>query len=185
MSLPVHEVLLVPASLGRINGMLAETEIIKRYAKALSDELDHCAIRHRVGESPRPWEFVVSMGLGWTLSKKDPLTNRSRVWISDARASSVATLLAETLSHWGGLYAGTEHKSCKPVARQDTDAHCHIEPFELNGPKAAVYAGRLEELGRDLGRTIADYVVREKSGAGIKVQTAADFPRAENVRKIY
>lgn len=183
--MPLHEVLLVPASQGRCEGLLAETEIIKRYARSLSDELDHCGIRHRLGEQARPWEFVVSLGLGWTLAKKDLLTNRSRIWISDARASSVATFLAETLSHWGQLYAGVEHRSCKPIAKQEQDAHIYIEPFELNGPKANAYAQRLEELGRDLGRTIADYVVREKSGAGIKMQRAADFPVVENIRKIY
>lgn len=176
-SLPMHEVLLIPRSLARMEGNLAETEVIKRYARALSDELDHCAIRHRLGEKPRPWEFVVSLGLGWTEAKKDLLTNRSRIWISDARASSIATLLAETLSHWGQTYVGLEHKSCKPVARQEEDAHIYIEPFQLNGFRAQVYAQRLEELGRDLGRAIADYVIREKRGGTVRMATAAEVPQ--------
>jgi hypothetical protein len=183
--LPTTEVLLLPQSRGRIDGGMAETEIIKRYARALSDELDHCAIRHRLGDSPRPWELTISLGLGWTEAKKDLLTNRSRIWISDARASSLASLLAETLSHWGHTYIGLEHRSCKPVALQEEVAHVSLQPFQLNGLKAGVYAQKLEELGRDLGRTIADYIAKEKGGGMVKMTKAADLPQNQSIRRIF
>ncbi len=179
----IHEILLVPASQGRVNGVMSETEIVRRYVRAVSDELDHCAVRHRIGQDQRPWEFTLSLGLGWLLSKKEPLTNRSRLWISDARSSPIGVLLAETLSHWGTTYIGLEHRSCKPVARQDAVSHIHIEPFELNGLRAASYAQRLEELGRDIGRTLADYVVRQGSGGIIRAATSSDMPQP--LRRVY
>lgn len=179
------EVLLLAQSHGRIFGKLSESEIVRKYVRAMSDELDNSMVRHRIGDNPRPWEFVVSLGLGWTIAQKELLTNRSRIWISDARVSQVGSLLAETLSHWGKTYIGLEHRSCKPVAKQETMAHVYIEPFQMNGLKADVYACRLEELGRDLGREIAGYMAKEKAGGFMKVTTAADLPQARGLRQIY
>lgn len=50
-----------------------------------------------------------------------------------------------------------------------------LEPFVLNGSSAAQYAQRLEELGRDIGRIIADYVIKGNHGANVKPHVAADM----------
>lgn len=179
----IQELVLFPVSAGRVIGHMSETDTVRRYVRAIADELDGCRIRSRIGDAKtpaQPWETAVTCGIGWTTSKKDLVCNRSRVFIPDGNATALGNLLAEALSHWGQTYAGLEHRSCRPVVRA-SPPYLHIEPFELNGVRAEAYASRLEELGRDIARVIADYAIRASSGAVMKTQTSATIPMLRRV----
>jgi hypothetical protein len=182
----LREFVLVPTTKigsGNVVGNLSEAVIISRYIKALADELDACSIRNRIGDAPHSHEFVIRCGLGWHRGSphKLPAENSSRVYIGQHDASSVATLISEALSHWGKVYCSHGHRSSKPVVDQDDEqlragsGGVRIEPFVLNGANAALYAQRLENLGRDVGRIVADYVAKGNHGAYVKSTTAAQL----------
>lgn len=168
---------------GECIGNLSEADIIQKYVKALSDELDGCAIRHRISTAPFPYEFVIHCGLGFYRKppSQRPLENTSRVYMGTPEVNGLACLLSDGLGHWGKVYVSHGHRGAKPVVdREDKllqvqNGGVRLEPFVLNGAKAAEYACRLEQLGRDMGRIVADYVASGDHGAKVKLTTAENM----------
>jgi hypothetical protein len=181
----IQEIVLVSATkgAGRVMGRLIEGEILRHYIRAISDELDNSSIRHRIADDTRPWEFVISCGLGWHEGRKEANTNRSKVWIASNETSILGSLIAEALSHWGQTYISLDHKSCRPVVKMQDNilfkgqGGIHIEPFQINAHNGELYAQRLEQLGRDIGRCLADYAIKGSPGIRIKPMEYGDFPR--------
>lgn len=161
---------------------MAEVELVDQYVRSLVDELDQSSIRYRVVPTRRqpgvPPEhrydgideshaLPILCSIGWDKSvNKSAATNASSVRFHGSVPSALAFGLVDAMAHWGALYAHG-HRRSTPV--QDDNARGIIlEPFRINGPDAALYAARLDRLGRDLGRFIADYCVGKNTGTAIR-----------------
>lgn len=192
------EFCLIPAEdigRGRAIGKLAEALIIRRYMQSLSDELEDCSIRHRTASKDKdgawvvqPHEFIIHCALGWSMKppSKQPTENGSKVYIRHHETSIIGVQVAEALSHWGQVYCCHGHRCTRPVIDNADDVIAlgmggiRVEPFVLNGPHADTYAQRLEPLGRDLGRCVADYITAMKQPALVGSNTAdQQMPRLE------
>lgn len=174
----------VSAKDSQVIGRLIDFELIRHYIKAISDELDNCGIRHRIAKEVGASDFVILCGLGFLPPKSNATANISKIRMFGATAQSLllATRLAETISHWGRTYVAHEHRQCRPVVATQGEISAvgtgglYIEPFAMNGPRAVDYAVRLEELGRDIGRCVADYVASGCLGAKRHLAVAEDLP---------
>lgn len=200
------EVLIIPAGdhaspIGRMRpprrvDNLLEVEIIDRYVRAIVDELDDAGVRHRVlpvrrppGVEPSarhlgifPGTLVLHCSLGWD-DKKRGASNKSAAFIGTDEASTLAVLVAETMAHWGQTYVAYEHRGCNPVVDGEDRllavegaSGLRLEPFMLNGPSAGLYAEKLEELGRDIGRVVSDFIIAQQEAARNRPSHIAAFP---------
>lgn len=184
----IHEIVIIPSaghqgagySRGHTADALAEVDIVDQYVRSLVDELENAAIRHRVvatrkapGTSPENWfqncehSLPVLCTVGWDKSvNKSSTQNVSAVRFGPEVSAILASGLVDTMAHWGSLYVHG-HRRATPV--QDEKARgIVVEPFRLNGPGAKEYAARLDKLGRDLGRFIADYCVGKNTHTAIR-----------------
>lgn len=182
----IHEVLIVPGAgycapglyqAGRRVDNLLEADVIDRYVRALVDELDNAGVRYKNQNQTRagifPNTFVLHCCLGWYDKPAKTLQcNKSQTYLANAEANGMAILVAEAMAHWGQTYVAYEHRGCNPVV-DDGDkllnapgsSGLRLEPFLLNGPAAVGYCSKLEELGRDIGRVIADYIISSQQTA--------------------
>jgi hypothetical protein len=188
----IHEIVLIPSAghlgpgvytRGHTVDAMAEVDLVDQYLRSLVDELDQSSIRYRVvptrkgpGVAPeRRYDGVaeanalpILCGIGWDKSvNKSAGTNTSAVRFAGGVSSALAAGLVETMAHWGALYVHG-HRRSTPVQDESMRGGLIIEPFRLNGPDAVQYAARLDKLGRDLGRFIADYCLGKNTGTAIR-----------------
>lgn len=182
----IHEVLIVPGAgyvgsglyeVGRRVDNLAEADVIDRYIRAIVDELDNAGVRYRHQRQTQagvyPNTFVLHCCLGWYDGPaKSPQCNKSQTFLARPEMNTVADLVAEAMGHWGQTYVAYEHRGCNPVVDAKdrligAPGACglRLEPFMLNGPAAVGYCSKLEELGRDVGRVLTDYIISSQSAA--------------------
>ena len=154
---------------------LVEIDIIDRYVLSLRDELEMERIRHSLAPTRKPpgvsakerlntlphiMPVVCAIGLSKAVKIK-PAHNFSTIYFGPDVPKRLYTLLSESVGHWGSLYVHG-HKTAAPMA---CERGLRIEPFMINGPSAIEYAARLDRLGRDIGRAIADFCRQSESGA--------------------
>ncbi len=195
----VHEILIYPGlghygcgvyNRGNAVGSLVEVDLIDTYVQAMADELDNSAIRHRIATTRRapgiptaeraegifPHTLVVHCRMGWNEAKKVKAAhNISQVYYGPESAP-LARQIAEVVGHWGGLYV-FGHKTAQAISDDEDELLAvpntwgiRLEPFQLNAPKAEEYAMRLGQLGRDVGRFLADWSREKDHNAAIKIQ---------------
>lgn len=169
---------------------VCELDIVDRYVRSMCDELDHAAIRHRIlpvrtppgisegtrHEAVLPNCLLLDCRLGWC--DKPPSkrgANKSRIFMGQGAVSEMACLIGEAMAHWGHIYISHDHRGANPIVDQDSPMlttkgvlGLRLEPFVLNGPDAKTYCTKLEELGRDIGRTIADYMIARNASSRSK-----------------
>lgn len=187
----IHEIVIIPSAghlgpgvytRGHTVDAMAEVDLVDQYVRSLIDELDQSLVRHRVvptrkgpGILPdRRYEgtseanaLPLLCSIGWDKSvNKSATTNASAVRFSPAVSSILASGLVDVMAHWGALYVHG-HKRSTPVQDEGVRGIV-IEPFRINGPNAVQYAARLDKLGRDLGRFIADYCLGKNTGTAIR-----------------
>ncbi len=187
----IHEIVLIPSAghlgpgvytRGHSVDAMAEVELVDHYVRSFVDELDQSSIRYRVvptrngpGIAPEHWydgtaeanSLPILCSIGWDKSvHRSAATNTSSVRFSPAVSSALASGIVETMAHWGSLYVHG-HRRSTPVEDEAVKGIV-LEPFRINGPAAAQYAARLDKLGRDLGRFIADYCLGKKTGTAIR-----------------
>lgn len=198
----VQEIILVPGagnlgngtySRGHAVGVYAEVDLVDKYVRGLADELDNARVRHRIFDTRKapgltpsqhmanvyPGNLVIHCGCGWNDAKKvKALHNISAVTHTPA-AAVIARDMASVMGHWGSLYV-FGHRTAQAVV----DDHeffpkdglgIHLEPIKINGPKMEEYGKWLDNLGRDLGRYLADFLMGRGDGAVGKVTTIRDY----------
>lgn len=174
---------------GHCLGNMAEIDIVDHYVRAISDALDESSVRHRIMDVRRPpgkpehlrhegilpGTLVLDCRVGWSdkAPSKGPKNNSSHVYYMRDHLRTLAVTIAEAIGHWGQIYANHGHRGCRP----ETDDHpllatvtggIRIEPFMLNAPMAEQYVLHLEQLGRDIGRSIGDFMIAQSLGARAK-----------------
>ncbi len=187
----IHEIVLIPSAghlgpgvytRGHTVRAMAEVDLVDQYVRSLVDELDQSSIRYSIvptrkapGVEPgRRYDGTAEVNslpilctVGWDKSvHKSGGTNISAIRCSPKVGSSLASGLVETMAHWGALYVHGHRRSNPTV--DDTVAGIVLEPFRINGPDAEQYAAKLDKLGRDLGRFIADYCLGKNTGTAIR-----------------
>ncbi len=186
----IHEILIIPAaghggpgvySRGATIDAMAEADLVDQYVRSLADELDQSSIRYRIANTrkapgtpegercgvPGLNVLPVVCAIGWNQAKNaTALFNSSLVKFAPDVSSVLASGLVQTMAHWGALYVHG-HKCSAPV-QADSLRGLVLEPFKLNGPNASLYAARLDALGRDIGRFLADYCVNKNTGTAIR-----------------
>ncbi len=171
-------------SYGLRDGNLTEVGIVDAYVRALADELDDAAVRHRVLDATRKKPGVAEderhktvLGCTLVLSCRIASGQGGKSWThyGTPDALPVAKLIAESMGQWGQLYVSHAHTRSNPLLQADDplltvtgSAGVQIAPFSIDAPDALVYASKLEQLGRDVGRTIADYIISQNMAAKIK-----------------
>ena len=176
---------------GHQTDRVTELDVVDQYVRAIQDELDIGSIRHRTLETRKrpgipegsrhlgilPGSFVLHCKVSWNVRppSKPNTTNRSRIFYGPGDAPPVAHLIEEILSHWGTLYVAHEHlcaspveDACDPLLSVPGCVGLRLEPFALNGPNAELYFTKLEQLGRDIGRGVADYLINNQSHARMR-----------------
>lgn len=161
---------------------MTEVSIVDKYCRGITDALDDSGVRNRtlpvrkppgIKEGERhhgimPNTLILHCRIGWCDKppSKRPLYNKSRIFQGAGDYGELPELISETMAHWGQIYVIHGHQGCNPVVcdedpllKVEGTAGLRLEPFILNGPAAEQYCGKLEELGRDLGRTIADFII--------------------------
>ncbi len=185
----IHEIIIVPAaghagqgtySRGHTLKTLAEVDIVDGYLKRLLDELDISSVRHRVMPTRRApgvpeterytlkndHALHLTCAVGWDTSKSQRCeTNISMVSFGPDVPQKLAAGLVEVLGQWGSLYV---HGHRRANAYQTDVPGLRVEPFRLNGPHAMQYASKLDQLGRDIGRFIADWCIEKNTGTTIR-----------------
>ena len=186
----IHEILIIPAaghggpgvySRGATIDTLAEVDIVDQYVRSLVDELDQSSIRHRVVPTRRApgtpensrFDLVqdhilpIVCSVGWDPSKnKLSSANISTVRFGLDMPHAFAAGLVDAMAHWGSLYVHG-HRRSTPLGAEGVRGIV-LEPFRINGPSALQYAAKLDKLGRDLGRYIADYCFMKNTGTAIR-----------------
>jgi len=201
--LRIHEVIIYPGAghvgngvydRGRVHGAYAEVDLIDRYARALAEELDNSAIRHRVAPTRKapgqsreafaasvfPNTLVIECRIGE--AKTTTISNSAAIRVNENISVNMAKNLLDVIAHWGNLY-GLGHQTAKPksleVKTQENVGWIVLEPYLINGTKVEDYAKWSHKLGYDLGRFLSDYVRRSGESAGIQIQGYMR-PRARN-----
>lgn len=186
----IHEILIIPAaghggpgcySRGHTVDAYAEVDLVDHYVRSLIDELDQSSIRHRLVPTRRApgtsdedrYDMAgvnvlpVVCAIGWDASiNKVAAANTSTVRFSPDIPTTLASGLVDAMAHWGALYVHG-HKRSTPV-QSATVRGLILEPFKINGPNANQYAARLDALGRDIGRFLADYCVGRDTGTAVR-----------------
>lgn len=186
----IHEIVIIPAaghggpgvySRGRTVDALAEVDLVDHYVRSLVDELDQSSIRYRVVQTrkapgtPELLRFDGSdvsilplvCSVGWDSSvNKLSAFNGSMVRFGLDMPGVLASGLVDTLAHWGSLYVHG-HRRSTPLGTEGVRGIV-LEPFRINGPNAMIYAAKLDKLGRDIGRFLADYCVMKNTGTAIR-----------------
>jgi hypothetical protein len=194
--LRIHEVLIVPGAghggagfydRGHVMGNMAETDVVDSYIRGIVDELDDCAVRHRImptrsapgvpldqrHQNIMPHSLILSCHVGWFKASpsKMPTNNLSRVFYGARELFGLAKQVSEAVGHWGQLYGGFSHRGAAACADQENPLlnaagtwGLRLEPFALNGPNALDYCKRLEQLGRDIGRVLTNYLINRDEG---------------------
>lgn len=188
----IHDILIVPAAgysspsgaytLGKAFGNLTEMDLVDKYVHALTDELDDAGIRWRslpVRKPPGVPEdkrhegifsntLVLHCCLGWMT--KCSKVNKSKLYFSKGSHHELPDLFSEAMAHWGQIYVSHGHQGGKPtideadpLLRIPESIGIRVEPFMLNGPELDLYVVQLQRLGRDLGRTLSDYMIHKSS----------------------
>lgn len=159
---------------GVSSGKLLEVEVVDNYILGICDELDLEGIRWHVLETRKspglseaaraarcqPGMLVLSCHLG---EMKPDTVPASYVTCGKNPASEdLADRLAKSLTDWGKqvtwLHAAVvSHDIPEQGVLTSENVAVLIEPFPINAPCAEGYAGRLDELGRAIGRTVAAY----------------------------
>jgi len=186
-----------PYSRGREDQNLSECDIVDRYVLGLQEELDECSIRHSICPTRKPpgvtlkdrgtvfpHTLVLSCAVGWLRPGKAPQSNISRVFYGQKEAGGIAKDMALALGAWGNIYTDYGHRSANAFMDPDdpviTGAGAwglRLEPFAINGPHAIEYAKRLENLGRDIGRVVTDYLMLKDEGRNKPSSLATWVPR--------
>ncbi len=166
---------------------MAETDVVDAYIRGLVDELDDCAVRHRIMPTRSapgvsldqravgimPHTLVLSCQVGWFKASpaKMPTNNLSRIFYGARELFGLARQVSEAVGHWGQIYGGFDHRGAAACADKDDKLinapetwGMRIEPFALNGPSAADYCKKLENLGRDIGRVLTTYLISRDEG---------------------
>lgn len=190
---------------GRVHGNLAEVDLVAQYVNALAEELDNSRVRHRIMPTRKapglshpeiakmlaeasPNVVVLHCSIGWNDAKKTKAAHNISHLTFGEGAQTLAPELGHVIGHWGSLYVHG-HKTGLPYAdASDTDPllripqtwGLRIEPFQINGPKAADYAQWLPKLGRDIGRFIAEWCLARKDGA-VLIPSASPDPRVRTI----
>lgn len=186
----IHEILIIPAaghggpgvySRGHQIDALCEVDLVDQYVRSLIDELDQSSIRHRIISTRKPpgtpealrYETAgvavlpVVCSIGWDNShNKLSAANGSVIKFGLDIPGALTAGLADVVAHWGSLYVHG-HRRSTPVGSEKVQGIV-IEPFRINGPGALQYAARLDKLGRDIGRYLADYCVGKNTGTAIR-----------------
>lgn len=195
----LHEFCLIPSAGHMGNGTywrgaedknLTELDLVDRYLLPLKDELDQCGIRFSVAptrsapgmteeERYNVFDHVMpvmcAIGSYQTVksnAKKGqtvrirPAHNSSAVYYGAEVPRKLYELVSEAVGHWGGLYVHG-HKTAAPI--EHLGRGLILEPFIIDGPSAIEYAAKLDRLGRDIGRAIADYCRQNSAGAAFSV----------------
>lgn len=193
----IHEVLIVPsAGYSAADGTytrglafknLSELDIVDNYVRSILDELDEASIRHRVlnvrmppgvpeglrHSGVQPNTLVLHCRVHWTTGKV--ISNKSRTFYGHGGISELAHVVSQSMSHWGHTYASFGHQAANPVQDLEDPLLCvtgasgiRVEPFAINGPNSQEYAAWLPQLGRDIGRAVADYVIAKDLAARCK-----------------
>lgn len=207
----ISEIVIVPGaghlgpgtySRGHALGMYAEVDLVDTYVQALVDELDGNRVRHRVLDTRTgpgvpadvhltavyPGSLVLVCGCGWNAAKKVKAAHNASAVTSTKAAAPLARDLAAVLGHWGGLYVfghRTENAAVAsdPFFPQDGFG-IRLEPLQVNGPSVGDYGRWLGNLGRDIGRHLAEWL--EGRGAVARATTIADYlpPAPRNPKPI-
>ncbi len=187
----IHEIIIIPSAghlgpgvytRGHSVPSMAEVDAVDQYVRSLVDELDQSSIRYRVvptrtgpGIAPeRRYDgaseanaLPVLCSIGWDKSvNRSATTNISTIRFSPSVPMALAGGIADTMAHWGSLYVHG-HRRSTPV-QDESVTGIILEPFRLNGPSIDQYAAKLDKLGRDLGRFIADYCLGKNTGTAIR-----------------
>jgi hypothetical protein len=202
----IHEVYIVPAlgydgeryDRGHCIGTMSSLDVIDRYVAALYDELDTTGVRVRKAETRKkpgvpygqrhcgisPNTLVLHCDAGWSYAKHPPKVNRSRVLLGMPEASELGCLVGEAVVHWGKTYCCYFHAGITPIVDVDDPVIAvagtvglRLEPFQLNGPDVGAYMVKLETLGRDIGRAIADYILTRGPAGHMAANSGELVPR--------
>lgn len=188
----VHQVVIVPGYRDVPFVKAEKLEIFRRYGQF--DLLNRCAtyctmrlnqegVRNLVltpdvnGEMPTPpaSSIIVFLNFGWLDAKYK--TNISSIYFSPEHSRELARNVMETLSEWGTCTV-FGHRRANPKLGEEKHAlpegqmSLRCEPFCANGPYAAEYAARMNFLGDDLGRVLANFTQKHNwaasAGLGLK-----------------
>lgn len=182
-----HAVLIIPSlghtdlagrfTRGRLAGNINELDVIDGYVEALVQELEESNIRVEVMDTrSRPG---IPMALRHTKIEKHRMVlhccgganegepsskNYSMIACGPRNSFAIATAINEAVEDWGSCYV-FEHKAAKiamkhadPVINVEDTIGVRIEPFQINGPKADVYAGKLRQLGVAIAAAVVGYL---------------------------
>lgn len=179
----IHEIVLVPGA-GHANGVsycrghalphVAEIDVIEPYMKAIADELDEFGVRYRIhgvrglseadrGRAIFPHSLVVHCRVGWLAPSKEPETNISRVFYGPS-ALNLGREMSDVIGEWGSLYNFGHRQARHVTDPKDSLINIpetlgiRIEPFALNGPGLDNYLVQHKSLGRDIGRSLIDFL---------------------------
>ncbi len=194
----IHEIIVIPAaghagagvySRGHTVDAFAEVDLVDHYVRRLVDELEQSSVRYRVVQTRRApgttlgertdlqgvCGLPVTCSVGWDSSKNQSgSANVSVVRYGPEVPLGLACELTDVVAHWGSLYV-YGHRRSNPVVEKDLKGVV-IEPFRLNGPNAAQYAQRMDTLGRDVGRFLADYCLAKNTGTTMKAPSMLRRP---------
>lgn len=175
----VHEILLIPGAgyasatgtytRGHEIPRISELDVVDKYLAYIADEFETCGVKYRVAQTRKPPgevphiianTLVVECRVGWYKGNNGgPKDNCSAVGYS-AGGTLLANDLVDVMREWGGLRVHG-HRSAKvnmQFGNPDDSLILRLMPFMLNGPGTDEYLKHLDKLGRDIGRTIIDYV---------------------------
>lgn len=176
---------------------LAEVDLVDNYVYGMLDEFDQAGIRNRIlptrkapGVSAEdrardifPNSLILHCKVGHDSAAKRGrvlTANMSTVGFNNGEANGLAKEVGEVLAHWGKLYAfkhrggGVVVNSTDPLLSIPGTWGLRLEPFRINGPDAEIYARFLTQLGRDIGRFIADFCRARKDSAAVIPTTIAE-----------
>lgn len=159
---------------GEAVGFISEIEVIDGYVRSLCEELDRDNITHEVMEtrvSPglsdsqrlgaiAKYRLVLECRAGFAY--KPGVRNMSQVFYGPG-ARDIGEQISESIAEWGQCFVWG-HRTANPapsaeaMLNKDDCLAVGIEPFAINGPDAAEYARRLDQLGTAIGRVVSGYL---------------------------
>lgn len=183
----INQILLIPGAgwssddgtytRGHAVPSIAEVDIVDICLRSVVDIFEEYGVRYSVlptrsqpgvktserGRHCDPHTLLVDLSIAWFARPRT--TNESFVCFHDRHGESVAQIVCDALSDWGNCSA-FGHRVCVPKLSEKHPAivhegclGVHIEPFAINGPRGAEYLPRLNELGRDLGHALTEWMV--------------------------